>query len=162
MKNHILRVLTICLALVLVCLLAACGGSDAGYTFKTSGGVEIAIGDAADKTIEALGTYLSMTESASCGGIPGNDRVYAYAGFRVKTTPADGGDVVCQIELTDDSLKTPEGIYIGMNVEDAKTAMSGKGTIETVGEGFSCTKGNTRLQVSARGGIVSGVTYVEA
>ncbi len=164
MKKMFLRALILTLALAAMALpLLSCSSESIveGFTFKNAAGVEIAIGDS-DKVIPQLGDYLGKDESASCGGIPGKDRVYTYEHFRVKTTPAENGDVICQIELTDDSVKTPEGLYIGMSVEAAKTAMSGKGTYAASGEGFSCTKGNTKLQVSARGGVITGIAYLEA
>ncbi len=163
MKTTICRTLALLCALAMLALtLAACGGASGGYTF-TGNGASIAIGDKADDAIAALGNAISQNESPSCGGIPGNDCVYTYRGFRVKTTPADGGyNVVCQIELTDDSVKTPEGVYIGMSAEDAKAAMSGKGTPEMVGETMVFAKGNMKLQIICRGGSVTGVLYIAA
>ncbi len=164
MKRFVCRLLSLALAVLTAALaLAACSSETAaeGFVFKNSAGVEISIGDS-DKVIPRLGDHLSKNESASCGGIPGNDCVYTYAGFRVKTTPAKNGNVICQIELTDDSVKTPEGLYIGMPADAAKTAMNGKGTYAAVGEGFSCTKGNTKLQVAVRDGAVTAITYLEA
>ncbi len=163
MKHFALRTLTALLTLTLLLLpLAACTTEEAkgGYTFKTPGGVELTVGDAAEGLSDRLGAAQSVTESASCG-LPGTDRLYAYSGFRVKTTPSEQGDIICQIELTDDSLKTPEGLYIGMSAEDAKTAMSGKGTATTVGDGFSYTKDGVKLQVTVRDGAVSAITYLE-
>ncbi len=164
MKNRTLRILATFLVLLCAVLpLFACGseegGSD-GFAFKTPGGVKIAVGDS-DKVIADLGEYLSKNESASCGGIPGNDCVYAYSGFRVKTTPTEGGkNVICQIQLTDDSVETPEGLCIGMSVDDAKAAMSGKGTLTESGAGITYTKGNSKLQISVSGGYVTGISYL--
>ncbi len=162
MKKIAVRALILTVALLTLALpLLACSSESVveGFTFRNAAGVEIGIGDS-DKAIPRLGDYLSKDESAACGGIAGKDCVYTYAGFRVKTTPQKNGNVICQIELTDDSVKTPEGLYIGMSVDAAKTAMNGKGTYAAVGEGFSCTKGNTRLQVSARSGAVTGIAYL--
>ena len=163
MKHFVIRTVAILAILLLVALpLLSCEtAEESGFAF-TSAGVSVAIGDA-DGVIAKLGEYRSVNESASCGGIPGNDRVYTYNGFRVKTTPAaGGGNEVCQIELTDDSVKTPEGIYIGMSAADAKTAMNGQGTYAESGAGFSYTKGSTKLQISVRGDVVSGVAYLPA
>ncbi len=163
MKKSVLRMLSLALAILTATLaLAACSSETAveGYTFKNAAGVEISVGDS-DKVIPQLGDYLSKNESASCGGIPGNDCVYTYAGFRVKTTPAQNGNVVCQIELTDDSVKTPEGLYIGMSVDEAKKIMGGSGDHWAMG--FSYTKGNTqlRISISAGDGTVTAITYLE-
>ncbi len=161
--KHLIRAtaLTLC-ALLLILALAACGGTSGGFAFRAPNGTEVTIGADATSAVEALGAHLSINESASCGGIPGMDRVYSYKGFRVKTTPAEGGDIVCQIELTDDSVKTPEGIYIGMSEADAKTAMSGKGTPETVGSNLVYKSGTMKLQILVRDGYVTGVLYVTA
>ena len=168
MKKSMMRMASLLVALLLLSLtlvlsLASCeSGAEDKLFFTAPGGVNVSIGST-DVVIDELGEYLSKSESASCGGIPGNDCVYTYQGFRVKTTPAaGGGNEVCQIELTDDSLQTPEGLYIGMSAEAAKTAMSGHGTYAASGAGFSYTKGNCKLQISVRGGVVSGIAYLTA
>ncbi len=159
-KNTI-RALAIVLAtLTLALCLAACGSSSSGFVFKNASGVEIAIGASAKDVIAKLGTPISKNESPSCGGIPGNDCLYTFQGYRVKTTPSNDGDIICQIELTDDSLKTPEGLYIGMSAEDAKAAMSGKGASETVGSNLIYTSGDMKLQIICSGGSVTGISYV--
>ncbi len=64
--------------------------------------------------LTALGDPLDKLEAASCVH-EGFDRVYYYAGFEVNTQPtADGREIITSIYLTDDSVTTPEGIYIGM------------------------------------------------
>lgn len=165
MRKHVLlaTLLLLALTLTLALSLISCAGSpEETFVFTAPGGVDVSIGSG-DTVIEELGAYVSLNESASCGGIPGKDRVYTYEGFRVKTTPAaGGGNEVCQIELTDDSLQTPEGLYIGMSVEEAKAAMSGHGTYAASGAGFSYTKGNCKLQISVRGDVVSGIAYLTA
>ncbi len=160
MKHLFVRIMSVALAfLMLAAAATACAGGGADrLSFKAPGNVEITVGAAADGIISKLGTPLSVHESPSCG-LPGTDYVYAYAGYRVKTTPGGNGNVICQIELTDDSLKTPEGLYIGMPAEEAKTAMNGKGTISAVGEGFSCTRSDSILTVTVRGGVVTGLSY---
>ncbi len=162
--NRTVRRLTLALLLLSLLLvsLAACGGSSSAYVFKNASGVEIAIGATADTTIDRLGDYISCNESASCGGIEGMDRVYTYLGYRVSTTPSEKGDVICKIELTDDSLSTPEGLTVGMTVEAAKEAMSGKGTAETVGENLVYAAEGMKLQVVCRGGYVIGILYTTA
>ncbi len=160
-----MKKIALCLTLVMTLLLAACGGGSSasdGFVLKTASGVELAI-NAPDNCVEALGQpTVPAAASASCD-LPGTDYVYTYAGFRIKTTPDENGNnVICQIELTDDSLKTPEGLYVGMKAEDAKAAMSGKGTMEDNGEGFVCKKGGTKLHVNVRDGAVSGISYARA
>lgn len=162
MKNTINRTLALLLAtLTLVLCLAACGGGKAStdFSFKTADGVSIVIGAEADAIIEKLGNWVSQNSSASCGGFQGNDYIYTYHGFRVSTTPAKNGQIICKVELIDDSFKTPEGLYIGMSRTDAEAAMKGF-TAESVGGNLVYTAGDTKLQVVFRDDAVSGIVYV--
>ncbi len=160
MKTTILRTLACLLAaLTLTLCFAACGGSSGGDLYFETKGVKVAIGADADAAISKLGTPVSETSSASCGGFEGLDYVYTYTGYRVSTTPAKDGQIICKVELTDDSVKTPEGLYIGMTRADAETAMSGK-TAESVGDNLVYTAGDVKLQVVFRDGTVSGIVYV--
>lgn len=159
-----LRVLSLALAaLTLVLCFAACGGksSSSDLVYKTASGVTVAIGADADPVIEQLGGWASMNYTESCGGFQGKDYIYTYKGFRVSTTPAKDGQIICKIELTDDSVKTPEGLYIGMSRADAEKAMKGF-AVETVGDNLVYTVGGTKLQVVFRDGSVSGIIYAAA
>ena len=163
MKNTIIRALACVLAvLTLTLCFAACGGgSDSGLYFKTKNNVEIVIGADADDTISKLGKWSTQNSSDSCGGFQGKDYVYTYKGFRMSTTPAKDGQIICKLELTDDSVKTPQGLYIGMSRADAEKAMKDF-TAETVSDNLVYTSGSTKLQVVFRDGSVSGIIYVAA
>ena len=80
----------------------------------------------------------------------------------MSTTPAEGGDIVCKIELTEDSLKTPEGLYIGMSATDVEAKMAGKGTPERVGDNLVYAVGGMKLNVVIRGDSVVAIQYVAA
>ena len=161
MKNKTLRALAVLLALLtLAVILPACsGGSGDDYYFETKGGVKVAIGADEKDVLGKLGNPLSETSSASCGGFEGKDYVYSFKGFRVSTTPSEDGQVVCKIELTDDSVKTPEGLYIGMSRADAEEAMKSKKS-ESTGGNLVYGSENTKLQVIIRDDSVAGIVYV--
>ena len=161
MKSPILRALALTLSILALTLsFAACdGGSADGYVFRANG-VDIVIGAPADDIIKALGTPSKTNSSASCGGFDGLDYDYTYKGFRVSTTPAANGQIIAKVVLTDDSVKTPEGLYIGMTRADAEAAMAGKGTPDSVGDNLVYVKGNVKLQVVFRGDSISGISYV--
>ena len=160
-----LRILALTLVLVALTLcFAACGdkgGSDTKLVFVTSNNVTLAVGAPADKAVTTLGDWISMNSSDSCGGFQGKDYLYTYHGFRMSTTPAKDGQIICKIELTDDSVKTPQGLYIGMSRADAEAAMKGF-TAEAVGDNLVYTSGSTKLQVVFRDGSVTGIIYVAA
>ena len=160
-----LRILSLTLALLALTLcFAACGGkggSDSKLVFVTPNNVTLAVGAPADKAVTTLGDWVSMNSSDSCGGFSGKDYLYTYHGFRMSTTPAKDGQIICKVELTDDSVKTPQGLYIGMSRADAEAAMKGF-TAEKVGDNLVYTSGATKLQVVFRDGAVSGIIYVAA
>lgn len=156
------RILSLILAL---CMLSACfiscDGKEASkeLVFTTDTGVTISVGAEADPIIEKLGTPGMVNSSESCGGFAGKDYVYTYMGFRVSTTPADGYQMICKVELTDDSVKTPEGLYIGMSRVDVEEAMKGY-SVEVVGINLSYSTETVMLNVTFRDDCVSGIIYV--
>lgn len=160
MKTTLLRTLACLLAaLTLVFCFAACDSGESATLCFTANGTDIAVGASSDAIIAKLGTPLSETSSESCGGFEGKDYVYTYKGYRVSTTPAEDGQIICKVELTDDSVKTPEGLYIGMASADAEAAMKGFNTV-SLGENRVYTAGEVKLQVVFRDGAVSGIIYV--
>ena len=160
-----LRILSLTLALLALTLcFAACGGkggSDSKLVFVTPNNVTLAVGAPAADAVTTLGDWVSMNSSDSCGGFSGKDYLYTYHGFRMSTTPAKDGQIICKVELTDDSVKTPEGLYIGMSRADAEAAMKGF-TAEKVGDNLVYTSGPAKLQVVFRDGSVTGIIYVAA
>ena len=159
MKTTIRTLALLLAALTLTLCFAACGSSaELVFTVKD---VDIAIGESADSVLEKLGSWGSMNSSDSCGGFKGKDYIYSYSGYRVSTTPSQNGNVVCKIELTDDSVKTPQGLYIGMSRTDAVAAMKGFQSV-SVGDNLVYTAGSVKLQVVFRDDVVTGIMYVAA
>ena len=152
------KIITVLLLFAMLFVLFACDGADGGksYEFK-SGGVTLKIGDA-DSVIDALGKPIATDESASCGGIPGVDVVYVFSGFKVYTTPAKSGNVINKIELTDDSVKTPEGIAAGAT-KDAVIKAMGTPTSETASSLVYAGKG-MKLTFIIRNDCVTSIQYI--
>lgn len=158
--NKTLRLSAVLLtALTLILCLAACGGNTTSdsFTFEAPNGTKIAIGALHDDVIPKLGDYNSVNITDSCGGFEGKDRIYYYNGFRVYTTPAKKGEVVNKIELTDDSVSTPQGLTIG-STKDAVVKAMGEGT--AVGDNLTYEKGSMKLQFIFRDGTVTNIQYV--
>ena len=153
-------ILALVLALLMtVSLASGCnsGAGEEGYAFKADG-ITLKIGAPAS-VVESLDTPTAKSESPSCGGVPGLDVVYVFPGFKVCTTPAKGGDVINKIEVTDDSVKTPEGVFVGMEKAEVKKAM-GNPTSENEAS-MVYEKGNMKLTVLLRGGAVTNIQYLE-
>lgn len=150
------------LAALLTCLVLLTGCNEdktTEYSLQV-GSTVLTPGDEAAEPLAALGTYKNYSESGSCGGIEGLDKVYEYDGFTVKTTPGLRGgsviDVIMSITLTDDSIKTPEGLTIGSTREAVTAALGaggeGNGTLVYAGT-------DTRLTFTLRDGKVTGIQY---
>lgn len=177
MKNTI----ALLLALTLMVSLCACGSSEAGnetttplekaedtqpvnvatepasddYVFIYKG-IDIEMNAHADGIIEALGEPKSYSEETSCAFV-GLDKTYFFGNFYLQTYPMEDVDYIYCLWIVDDSVETPEGIYIGASqaqVEEAYGADSYNGT-----NAYVITGKNTRLTIILENGVVSSIQY---
>lgn len=164
------------LALVLAFSLAACGGKDDGgktpgdaqsqqsgqpagvaaYVFR-SGGATVTIDQDMAEVLAALGEPKSYFEAESCA-FEGLDKTYTYSGFLITTRPDGDKDYVNSIALTDDSVTTPEGLYIGSSADDVTAAYGQSDTEADTLLGYS--KGGTVLNFILDGGKVVSIEYL--
>ena len=100
-----------------------------GYVFRYKG-TEIRVNTDMNKILSDLGDDYSYFEAASCAGL-GMSKTYTYGGSVVISTNPNGAvDVISSINFLDDTIQTPEGIYIGCT-KDQVTAAYGAATEET-------------------------------
>ena len=168
------KILLIVLCVVLALSMVACGssdtpeatenkgntGKDSKYVFvvETKNNYTVKIdADMAD-VLAALGEPLSYFEAASCA-FDGLDKTYTYAGFRVLTRPEGSKDYVNSIQLVDDSVQTPEGIYIGSTADDV---LSKYGNVTKTDTLISYTDGNTAINFILKDGVVISIEYLVA
>ncbi len=117
--------------------------ADDSWVFK-KGDVTVAMNAPSDETIKALGGYQNSYEAPSCA-FDGMDVVYTYPGFEVLTYSKDGKDgVVTGVILRDDTVMTPEGVYIGA---DQATVEKAYGSPEAGSTSVTVKKGNCDLLV---------------
>ena len=178
------RLFCILLALTMAAALAACGegsenpggqgpespapptqsaGSQTaadGYTFTVSKADNyiVAIDDNMADVLAALGEPLSFFEAASCA-FEGMDKTYTYSGFVITTRPDGEQDYVNSIRLTDDSVVTAEGVYIGCSADDVTAAYGEGHWTETV---ISYTKGSSAMNFVLEGDKVVSIEYLAA
>lgn len=112
--------------------------------------------DMAD-VLAALGEPLKYFEAASCA-FDGLDKTYTYAGYVILTRPDGKKDYVNSVQLTDDSVQTPEGAYVGMTAEAVK-GIYGKATEET-STLISYTDGNATLNFVLKDAKVISIEYL--
>ena len=154
----------ICLLLLTAALLGcvACNTNPSDgapkYVFNV-GSITVKINDEAEAVIGALGEALDYSESPSCA-FEGLDKVYIYAGFRIQTYPLNGKDYVYSVELTDDSVKTPEGIAIGSSADAVLKAYGEAGKQTDTSILYSDDVGGVTLQFILRDGQVKNIQYL--
>ena len=173
MKKIIALILT---AVTVLCLVSCGGNGNSGngsgegnnsatpktskYVFKVKNknGYEVKIDADMSEVLSALGEPLSYFEAASCA-FEGLDKTYTYAGFTVMTRPDGSKDYVNAIFLTDDSLTTAKGIYIGASADEVIAAYGETAKTDTL---ISYTDGNTTLNFILKNGKVVSIEYVPA
>lgn len=125
------------------------------YVFQYNG-TTATVDMRADAVISGFGEGYTYFESNSCA-FQGMDKVYTYTSFLVRTYPMDDVDYILSIELRDDSVSTPEGIYIGSSEADVR-AIYGDPTSEGTG-GIEYTQDNCTLSFVIVDGNVSAISY---
>lgn len=119
-------------------------------------GTEITLHAPAATIVSALGEPVKYTESTSCA-FEGLDKSYYYGSFYLETYPKADADYVYGWWFADDSVSTPEGIYIGAaqaDVEKAYGADTFNGT-----NAYVVKKTAGTLTVILTDGVVSSIQY---
>jgi len=131
--------------------------AEAEWYFQ-KGEVKIHIGDEATALISALGNYSDRFEEKSCA-FEGMDVTYTYPSFMIITAKKNGEseETVSQIVLRDDTVETPEGVYIGSSVASVEKAYN-----TTVGDAKNVrlNKGNSDLLFIFDEGVVGSIQYL--
>ncbi len=156
-----MKKLSLIIAAVLLlgtCLVACDTNAGGEYSFSYNGHA-IRVGDDGNAAAAVLGTYTDYIEEDSCGG-EGPDKTFVYPGFRFDTVMQSGVDRIVKIVLTDDSVKTPQGIKIG-DSKSAVIAAYGDGYTETADGGLIYTDGSTKLMFGIRDGVVTAIHYIK-
>ena len=159
------KIVAIAIVLIILFALAACTDEieqtpspvAPKYLFLRDG-ESIGAGESAS-CVSRLGEYRSRRAVGSCAG-DGQDVLYVYDGFRITVygENSDGGGYIQMIEITNDTISTAEGIFIGANVESVIRAYGEEYT--EVGEGLRYVGENCILQFSVRQGTVTSIKYI--
>ena len=121
------KILALCMALLLLFSLVACGDkkdddNDADNTpaakeyYVMYNGVKLEVGVEAKKVISKLGEYKS--EDGEACGTDEKDVIYTVSGIEIETHVKGESEIVRQIKITNDSQKTVKGITIGSSKDD--------------------------------------------
>ena len=135
------------------------GATDSGATTEGAflvAGSAIRTGMNMADALQILGDPLSYFEAESCA-FNGLDKTYTYSGFVVTTRPDGENDYINSIVLTDDSVTTAKGIYIGSSEADVVAAYGECDSVTML----SYTFGDTCLNFIIADGAVISIEYLE-
>ena len=172
MKNF-KRIICAILAALAICAFVACDGAEnrsqntadtgneknGGVSFFAEyKGVKIVMGAEAEAIISKLGEYQSKKEIGDCGGL-GAQVKYSYPSVEVYVLESkDDGNVIDGISFRDDVITTPEGVYIGMDVSEAKTVL---GTPDKESDSsMEYSDGKYALVIGFSDGKINGIDYL--
>ena len=131
----------------------ASGSSGIAFEFD---GVSVPLNVPSDEIIASLGEDYQYFEAQSCA-FQGLDKVYTYGSFQIRTYTDGDTDKILSVEFLDDTISTPEGIYIGCS-EDQVIAAYGSDSLSENGSYIIAADGGT-LDIVMGDGTVSGISY---
>lgn len=128
--------------------------------FYQSGDVKFGIGDDAEEIMDKLGEPMGTFESASCA-YQGSDYFFYYDGFEIMANDFGGTLIITGITVDDDTVQIPQGVKIGMDIEEALSLMD----VDHADNGsvYKFTEGSTILRIRAgEDGTVAAIEYCTA
>lgn len=149
--------------LFLFAFLASCKGGktsstvksvvDKGYTFKIKN-VEFVINEDPTEKIKQLKVGSETFDAKSCAD-KGRDKIYIYSGFTLNVNE-DKTSRLTSILLTDDSVETCEGLYIG---QDKNRVREIYGEPKINKNEFIYKKGNMELSIIFKEDKIISIEY---
>ncbi|MCL2195617.1 MAG: hypothetical protein FWB76_06665, partial [Oscillospiraceae bacterium] len=120
--------------------------------------VEITMGALPAPVLAALGPALDEMREPNCA-IEGEDVTLRFPGMILYLTyPADGSaPFIASVRLANDSVTTPEGLYIGAAAADV-ARLYGQYNREVNGF-YYFNQGRSTLQIAVRDGVVVQIIY---
>lgn len=154
------------LVLSMLLLMLGCAASDAvfvdpnavqgggyGELYFEANGMRFGIFDEAEPVLSALPAPRSTFTGETCA-FDSRDEYYRFSGFELMTNEIDGVARITAITLADDTVKTPQGLYIGMPEPDAKEAFPALSEHD-----WQLTDGTAQLSVVIRDGVIASIVY---
>ncbi len=170
------KICVLLVSIALICCLVACGTADQPLDSSDNtasadsnaeksehifvyNGVNVSVNDEMSELLSKLGEPKSYFEAASCA-FDGLDKTYTYSGFVITTRPEGEKDYVNSILLTDDSVTTTKGVYIGSSREDVVAAYGESSGV--VSSKLTYSDGGVSLNFIIENGKVISIEYLPA
>lgn len=128
-----------------------------GYVFE-SAGTAIEIDTKVDTYTSKLGEPKGGYYEAKSCAFDGLDKFWYYDGFTIQAYQKDGEDLVYMVSLTDDTVKTKEGVKIG-DTKDKMISVYGSG-YKVNGTMYFYEAGNMMLEFTVKDDTILSIVYM--
>lgn len=128
-----------------------------GYVFE-SAGTAIEIDTKVDTYTSKLGEPKGGYYEAKSCAFDGLDKFWYYDGFTIQAYQKDGEDLVYMVSLTDDTVKTKEGVKIG-DTKDKMISVYGSG-YKVNGTMYFYEAGNMMLEFTVKDDTILSIAYM--
>ncbi len=119
-------------------------------------GKTFGIYDKVDDVLAAIGDPSGTFDAESCA-YQGKDYFYYFSGFELTTNDFDGIQRITLISIIDDTVAIPQGVKIGMSLDEALALMPNDYTQST--GIYSFTDGSCLLRLRSEEGVITGIEY---
>ena len=128
-------------------------GGGYGDLYFEAEGVRFGIFDEAEPVLNALPAYRSSVTGETCA-FDSEDVYYYYSGFQIMANAIDGTMRITAITVADDTIRTPQGLFIGMSEADAAAAFPALAESD-----WNLIDGTALLSVTMKDGAIASIVY---
>lgn len=131
-------------------------GGEYGDLYFEANGVRFGIFDETEAVLEQLPAYRNTFTGETCA-FDGADVYYYFSGFQIMANDIDGTSRITAITIADDTVKIPQGLFIGMPEADATAAFPALRDAD-----WNLEDGTALLSVTIADGAVASIVYTPA
>lgn len=133
-------------------------GGGYGALYFESDDVRFGIFDEASAVMEQLPEHNGTFVGESCA-FDGFDTYYFYHGFELMVNDIQGTERITNIRIIDDTISTPQGLFIGMAESELNTLLP---EAESQSGVYTLRDGTCVLSVAVKDGTVTDISYAPA
>ena len=128
-----------------------------GELYFESNGVRFGVFDETEQVFSSLPDEIAEPFAEKSCAFEGEDVIHYFRGFEITSNVIDGVARITVIRVIDDTVKTPQGLRIGMTEEDAAAAFPALSEAS-----WKLIDGTALLSVTIADGVVKEIVYSAA